>query len=113
MNKQLILLILLVTVSTKYEGSSSNRIQRSRPSISRTLTVYSHLFISLDNFSCVAQASQENTMNRNLASNTIHLPQPPKYKVLDVHPALLACNFLVRIHLPHSFFFSEIFDKWA
>lgn len=69
LNKQLIQLILLVTVSTKYEDIGSNRIQRSRPSVSRTLTVYSYIFISLDNFSCVALASQENTVKPNLASN--------------------------------------------
>lgn len=39
------------------------------PSVSRTLTVYSYIFISLDNFSCGAQASQENTMKPNMTSN--------------------------------------------
>lgn len=52
------------------KGTSCNRMQGSRPAVSRTLTVCSHIFISLDGFNCIAWASRENTLKPNLAPNS-------------------------------------------
>jgi hypothetical protein len=58
LDKQLIL-YLPVMLCANHEGTSRDRIQRSRSAMSRTLSVYRHIFISLYSFNCVAQASQE------------------------------------------------------